>query len=205
MTKKELFDGLNYIDDQIIEEAQPIGESAGYSDEIYVKNHETHHGGKEDKNRKKMRKDNNMIIQLQRYYALWKECTAMYEEWSKDQGLSSNGVFALHSFYESNGRCTQKMISEKWNIPKQTVNTILKDFQKKGYINMVSDDSDKRNKLICLTESGMEYTKDIIEKLHSKEIYVIEKMGLENIESLNDNTELFIRLFKEGDCKKNES
>ena len=31
-----------------------------------------------------MRKDNNMIIQLQRYYALWKECTAMYEEWSKD-------------------------------------------------------------------------------------------------------------------------
>lgn len=42
-------------------------------------------------------------------------------------------------------------------------------------------------------------------KLHSKEIYVIEKMGLENIESLNDNTELFIRLFKEGDCKKNES
>ena len=137
-----------------------------------------------------MRKDNNMIIQLQRYYALWKECTAMYEEWSKDQGLSSNRVFALYSFYESNGRCTQKMISEEWNISKQTVNTILKDFQKKGYINMVSDDSDKRNKLICLTESGM---------------YVIEKMGLENIESLNDNTELFIRLFKEGDCKKNES
>lgn len=49
MTKKDLFDGLNYIDDQIIEEAQPTGESAGYSDEIYVKNHETNHGGKEDK------------------------------------------------------------------------------------------------------------------------------------------------------------
>ena len=38
MTKKDLFDGLNYIDDQIIEEAQPTGESAGYSDKIYVKN-----------------------------------------------------------------------------------------------------------------------------------------------------------------------
>ena len=60
MTKKDLFDGLNYIDDQIIEEAQPIeestGKSAGYSDDIYVKNHETHHGGKEDKNRKKHKK-----------------------------------------------------------------------------------------------------------------------------------------------------
>lgn len=28
MTKKDLFDGLNYIDDQIIEESQPTGESA---------------------------------------------------------------------------------------------------------------------------------------------------------------------------------
>ncbi len=55
MTKKDLFDGLNYIDDQIIEEAQPTGESAGYSDEIYVKNHETHHGGKEDCNNKDCR------------------------------------------------------------------------------------------------------------------------------------------------------
>ena len=52
MTKKDLFDGLNYIDDQIIEEAQPTGESAGYSDEIYVKNHETHHGGKQEKAQK---------------------------------------------------------------------------------------------------------------------------------------------------------
>ena len=37
---------------QVMEEAQPTGESAGYSDEIYVKNHETHHGGKEDRTRK---------------------------------------------------------------------------------------------------------------------------------------------------------
>ena len=42
-----------------------------------------------------MRKDNNMIIQLQRYYALWKECTAMYEEWSKDQGLSFKWSFCF--------------------------------------------------------------------------------------------------------------
>ena len=36
MTKKDLFDGLNYIDDQIIEEAQPTGESAGYLSLIHI-------------------------------------------------------------------------------------------------------------------------------------------------------------------------
>ena len=46
------------------------------------------------------------------------------------------------------------MISEKWHIPKQTVNTILKDFQNKGYVEMVSSEDDKRNKIVCLTEAG---------------------------------------------------
>ena len=40
-------------------------------------------------------------------------------------------VFALHSFMKVMEDARRKMISEKWNIPKQTVNTILKDFQKK--------------------------------------------------------------------------
>ena len=46
------------------------------------------------------------------------------------------------------------MISEKWNIPKQTVNTILKDFLNKGYVEKVSSETDKRNKIVCLTEAG---------------------------------------------------
>lgn len=152
-----------------------------------------------------MSNDKNMMLQLQRYYALWKECNIMYEEWSKEQGLSSNGVFVLYTFYEGDGPCTQKMISEKWNIPKQTVNTILKDFQKKGYIKMVSSQEDKRNKFICLTETGKKYADDIIGKLQKKEIYVIKKMGLENIKNMNDTIELFIRMFQEGDTKENES
>lgn len=54
----------------------------------------------------------DVLIELQRYYALWKDCTAMYEEWSKEQGLSYNGVLVLYSFYEEE-TCTQKIISEK--------------------------------------------------------------------------------------------
>ena len=35
--------------------------------------------------------------QLQRFYALWKEGNAMYEDWAKKHGLSSNGVLVLYS------------------------------------------------------------------------------------------------------------
>jgi len=69
---------------------------------------------------------------------------------------------------------------------------------------MSFSNTDKRNKLVCLTESGKKYVDDIIEKLRKKEIYVLEKMGLENIKRMNDDTEIFIRLFQEGDFNKNE-
>lgn len=150
--------------------------------------------------------DNKKIAaQLQRYYSLWKDSIVMYEEWAKEHGLSSNGIFVLYSFYESEGKCTQKMISEKWHIPKQTVNTILKDFLNKGYVEMVSSETDKRNKIVCLTEAGKKYADDIIGKLQKKEIYVIEKMGLDSIKSMNDNTELFIKLFREGEFNEKKS
>lgn len=145
-----------------------------------------------------MNNHENVQLQLQRYYSLWKDCTAMYEEWSKTQGLSSNGVLVLYSFYEEEKACTQKSISQKWCIPKQTVNTILKDFSEKGYVEMVSQSEDKRNKLLRLTDSGRKFADDVIGKLHKKEIYVMEKMGLENIKSMNDNLESFIQLFREG-------
>ena len=44
-----------------------------------------------------------------------------------------------------------------------------------------------------------------IEELLNAGIDVYTTVNVQHIESLNDNTELFIRLFKEGDCKKNES
>ena len=56
--------------------------------------------------------------QLQRFYALWKEGNAMYEDWAKKHGLSSNGVLVLYSLYEAKDNCTQKSISQNWSIPK---------------------------------------------------------------------------------------
>ncbi len=70
---------------------------------------------------------------------------------------------------------------------------------------MFSQPEDKRNKLIRLTDSGRTFASDIIGKLQKKEIYVIEKMGLEGIISMNDKTEQFITLFREEGMEKNES
>ncbi len=144
------------------------------------------------------------LEQLQRYYALWKEGNAIYEEWAKLYGLSLNNVLVLYSLYESKGSCTQKSISHEWSIPKQTINTILKGLSANGYIKLSSDTADKRSKLLKLTPKGKAYASEIIEALHKRELFVINRMGLNAITQMNDETELFIKLFRSGGLLENE-
>lgn len=110
----------------------------------------------------------------------------------------------LYSLYEDEEICTQKSISQKWSIPKQTVNTILKDFIANGYIELYTAENDKRNKLLKLTAAGKIYAGNIIEALHERELFVIDKMGLDNVVKMNDNAELFIHLFHNGGATKDE-
>ncbi len=143
--------------------------------------------------------EKNMMTEWKRYYTLWRECNLMYEEWSKEQGLSMNGYLILYSFYDEEDAPTQKSISQKWMIPKQTVNTILKDYMNQGLIEAVSMPEDKRNKILKLTESGKAYADKIIGKLQEKEFFVMQEMGIENMVRMNDMMELFIDLFQKGE------
>ena len=142
--------------------------------------------------------------QLQRFYALWREENAVYDDWAREQGLSSNSALILYALYEEKENCTQKSISQMWSIPKQTVNTILKEFSANGYIELSADKKDKRNKLIMLTPKGNAYAGKIVESLRKRELFAIDQMGLENITRMNDDTELFINLFKRGGSLENE-
>ena len=142
--------------------------------------------------------------QLQRFYALWREENAVYDDWAREQGLSSNSALILYTLYEEKKNCTQKSISQMWSIPKQTVNTILKEFSANGYIELSADKKDKRNKLIMLTPKGNAYAGKIVESLRKRELFAIDQMGLENITRMNNDTELFISLFKRGGSLENE-
>ena len=151
-----------------------------------------------------MNNKEEIFEQLQRFYALWRAENAMYDNWAREQGLSSNNALILYSLYEAKENCTQKSISQMWSIPKQTVNTILKEFSANGYIELLTDKEDKRNKLIRLTPTGNAYAGKIVEALHKRELYAIDWMGLKNITRMNDDTELFINLFRSGGSVEHE-
>lgn len=143
----------------------------------------------------------NLLLnkQLDKFYNLWRESIIVYEDWAKQQGLSDNIVMVMDSIFNTPKNCTPSCICHKWFIPKQTVNSILRDLEKKGYITLLPHPNDKRNKIIQMTKNGEVFIGDIVSKLRKLEFYVFTQMGKDKIDAMNDNLEEFIKLFREGE------
>ena len=137
----------------------------------------------------------DFMEQLNRYYSVWQEYNYVYEEWAKSHGMSVNSLLVLSAIHEGGNDCTQRKISQRWMIPKQTINMILKELEQKGLVELLPMQEDKRNKLIQFTPAGDEYADGIISKLRKAELYVIEEMGIDRMKLLNDNMALFVELF----------
>ena len=142
--------------------------------------------------------DDSLSLELLgQYYALWQEFNAMYAEWAKARGLSVNSLLVLSALHEGAEDCTQRKISRRWLIPKQTVNMVLKDLEEKNFVKLMPMKDDKRNKTISLTTAGREYADSIISELRKAELSVVAAMGDERMTRLNEETALFVRLFRE--------
>ena len=145
-----------------------------------------------------MEQDNILMEQLRIFYEVWRGCNDVYEEYAKMYGLTSNALFTLHSIYDHPQDCTQKLISQECFIPKQTVNMLLKDLEKRHLIELVPMPADKRSKIIRPTAEGQRYIEEVISELYKLELSVIDKMGMEHMKKLNDEFTLFVNLFRRG-------
>ena len=98
-----------------------------------------------------------ILTQILAYDALWRENNALYSEWAKAHGLSYNELLVMLSLTrEADAPCTQKDICRQWLLPKQTVNSALKNLVRAGYLRLEATDGNLKNKWVCLTETGDE-------------------------------------------------
>lgn len=132
---------------------------------------------------------------LREYYLLWRETNAIYEEWARKRGFSYYELMVMLSLYEE--ACTQKDICTKCMIHKQTVNSILKHFTEKGWVTLVEDSSDRRNKRLVITEQGAAPIEEVALALRAQECAVAKKLGEKRMKSLTEATALYNQLFQE--------
>lgn len=70
---------------------------------------------------------------------------------------------------------SQREISQEWLVPKTSVNTIVKRWEKEGYLTMTPIPGKRREMQILLTDAGREYAKSFMSFLYQAEDIALAK------------------------------
>lgn len=93
---------------------------------------------------------------------IYKEMDIMYHRYAKKFGLSDVAFWILYSMEENEKLFTQRELCREWSFPPQTVNSALKDLEKKNIILLEPVPGNKKNKWIKLTEEGKAMVEEVI-------------------------------------------
>ena len=106
---------------------------------------------------------------------------SFYDEFAKQSNVSSALLWVLYALNDGNPH-TQIEISNDWELPKTTVNTVIKDIQKDGYVELVPIKGKRREMSIVLTESGKAFADNVLSDLYKKEAEVFKALSREEQE-----------------------
>ena len=101
-----------------------------------------------------------------------------YNEFAKKSNVSPALLWVLYALNDGNPH-TQIEISNDWELPKTTVNTVIKEIQKDGYVELVPIKGKRREMSIVLTESGKKFADDVLSDLYKIEAEVFKALSTE--------------------------
>lgn len=103
----------------------------------------------------------------------------------------------LYSMAESDKPFTQRDFCRDWFFSPQTVNSALKDLEKRDIIYLETADNNKRNKLIMLTENGTRFTESKILPIIGFECESFETMSESECELMFSAMRKYLSSLKE--------
>lgn len=133
-------------------------------------------------------KERSIETILWEYNTIFKENNELYRGVAKALGLPDTAFWILYALRDSNGSATQREVCSMLYEPKQTVNSALKKLESEGYIELIPG-TDRRSKLIKLTEKGMDLAGQTADKVIETEHRALYKMK-------EQDREEFLRLFR---------
>lgn len=123
-------------------------------------------------------------------YLSWAQGTALYVKYAELRRVSYSELMVLDMMLEA-GRLTQRELSLRCELTKQTVNQTVKKLRESGYLVMENDPSDRRRKVLAFTEAGRRHAVDIAEPLRQMEAQVFQAVGPERMAAMKETSDLF--------------
>jgi len=113
----------------------------------------------------------------------------LYSKLAQKQG-STYGFVQVYYILKFNRASTQKEISDIWQVPKQTVNNVIKKLIAEKHIVLRANKEDKREKRIKLTPLGEAYTEKLLKPFFELNEMLGKRAGIDLINQLSEGLAL---------------
>lgn len=139
----------------------------------------------------------NTLSPLKTYNQICKEMDIVYHNYAKKCGLSDMAYWILYSMAENDKFFTQRDFCNEWFFAPQTVNSALKDLEKKDIVFLETVSGNKKNKLIKPTENGKRFIESYISPLIRAECESFEALSKKECEQMLFTTKKYISVLKD--------
>lgn len=139
---------------------------------------------------------NNALYHLKTYNRLCKEGDIIYHGYAKSCGFSDMAYWILYSIAESEEFFTQRDFCNDWFFAPQTVNSALKDLERKDIIFLEVVPGNRKNKLIKPTENGKKFIEEYISPLIDAECESFASLSPQECELMLSTTRKYMAALK---------
>lgn len=126
-----------------------------------------------------------------------KELSGLYRNAVSSYGISENEFWIWYTLIIMDGEYSQQDISGMWSLSKQTVNTIISNMVRKGFVALEVIPGTRNRKVIHLTEAGRKYGESIVLPIADAEEKAIEKLPVKEQLACAVALSKYISFFKE--------
>lgn len=126
-----------------------------------------------------------------------KELAAVYHTVASKSGISDNEFWTWYALLILGGEYSQQDICDLWSMPKQTVNSVISNLSKKGYIVLETVPGTRNRKVIRVTEEGKKYGENIVMEIWEAEQRALSRLTEEERQLYITLMGKFINIFKE--------
>lgn len=134
---------------------------------------------------------------LIQYNRIFKDTDKTYHDFARGYGMSDCAFWILYLLRESGDDYTQSEICGMISLPKQTVNSAIKNLQAIGYISLRPAENNRKNKTLALTDQGKAFAQNSVDKVLESEISIFEKFTDTERRTFLQLSEKYARLLRE--------
>lgn len=102
-----------------------------------------------------------------------------YDVFSKNAGIKANMLWLLSALNDGQTH-TQSQICWDWNYPRTTINTLVKELEQQGYVELIPVAGTRRELYIVLTDAGKAYADSILKPVYDAEEQLFERYSKEH-------------------------